>query len=136
MAATTKTTTQVNGNTVTQKRTIEVINPNQPEKRAIRKAKLRKQHTVGKLCLLFTIGCFALGTTVLPEASTLGVLFLLPGVMLTFSKKVWQGTIVSTIQELIDLLLDGWYSTKANSYEDFKLSDWLRGLFFGTENTR
>ena len=136
MAATTKTTTQGNGNTVTQKRTIEVINPNQPEKRAIRKAKLRKQHTVGKLCLLFTIGCFALGTTVLPEASTLGVLFLLPGVMLTFSKKVWQGTIVSTIQELIDLLLDGWYSTKANSYEDFKLSDWLRGLFFGTENTR
>lgn len=136
MAATTKTTTQVNGNTVTQKRTIEVINPNQPEKRAIRKAKLRKQHTVGKLCLLFTIGCFALGATVLPEASTLGVLFLLPGVMLTFSKKVWQGTIVSTIQELIDLLLDGWYSTKANSYEDFKLSDWLRGLFFGTENTR
>lgn len=136
MAATTKTTTQVNGNTVTQKRTIEVINPNQPEKCAIRKAKLRKQHTVGKLCLLFTIGCFALGTTVLPEASTFGVLFLFPGVMLTFSKKVWQGTIVSTIQELIDLLLDGWYSTKANSYEDFKLSDWLRGLFFGTENTR
>lgn len=89
MAATTKTTTQVNRNTVTQKKTIEVINPNQPEKRAIRKAKLRKQHTVGKLCLLFTIGCFALGTTVLPEASTLGVLFLLPGVMLTFSKKVW-----------------------------------------------
>nr|DAJ75654.1 MAG TPA: oligonucleotide/oligosaccharide-binding protein [Bacteriophage sp.] len=43
---------------------------------------------------------------------------------------------MSTIQELIDLLLDGWYSTKANSYEDFKLSDWLRGLFFGTENTR
>lgn len=88
MAATTKTTTTVNGNTATKK-TIEVINPNQPEKRAIRKSKLRKQHTVGKLCLLFTIGCFALGTTVLPEASTLGVLFLLPGVMLTFSKKVW-----------------------------------------------
>ena len=54
-----------------------------------RKAKLRKQHTVGKVCLLFTIGCFALGATILPEAATLGVLFLLPGVMLTFSKKVW-----------------------------------------------
>lgn len=89
MAATTKTTTQVNGNTVTQKRTIEVINPNQPKKRAIRKAKLRKQHIVGKLCLLLTIGCFTLGTTVLPEASTVGLLFLLPGVTLTFSKKVW-----------------------------------------------
>ena len=90
MAATTKTTTQVNGNTVTQaKKTIEVINPNQPEKRAIRKAKLRKQHTVGKLCLLFTAVCLGLGATILPEASTLGVLFLLPGVMLTFSKKVW-----------------------------------------------
>lgn len=90
MAAKTKTTAQVNGNTVTQaKRTIEVINPNQPEKRAIRKAKLRKQHIVGKLCLLLTIGCFTLGTTVLPEASTVGLLFLLPGVTLTFSKKVW-----------------------------------------------
>ena len=90
MAAKTTVTTQVNGNTVTQtKKTIEVINPNQPEKRAIRKAKLRKQHTVGKLCLLFTAVCLGLGATVLPEASTLGVLFLLPGVMLTFSKKVW-----------------------------------------------
>lgn len=89
MAAKTTVTTQVNGNTVTQKKTIEVINPNQPEKRAIRKAKLRKQHTVGKLCLLFTAVCLGLGTTILPEASTLGVLFLLPGVMLTFSKKVW-----------------------------------------------
>ena len=88
MAAKTTVTTQVNGNTVAKK-TIEVINPNQPEKRAIRKAKLRKQHTVGKLCLLLTIGCFALGTTVLPEASTVGLLFLLPGVTLTFSKKVW-----------------------------------------------
>ena len=91
MAAKTTVTTQVNGNTVTQtKKTIEVINPNQPEKRAIRKAKLRKQHTVGKLCLLFTAVCLGLGVTVLPEASTLGVLFLLPGVMLTFSKKVWR----------------------------------------------
>lgn len=90
MATTTKTTTRVNGNTVTQvKKTIEVINPNQPEKRAARKAKLRKQHTVGKLCLLFTIVCFALGVTILPEASSLGVLFLLPGLMLTFSRKVW-----------------------------------------------
>ena len=88
MAAKTTVTTQVNGNTVAKK-TIEVINPNQPEKRAIRKAKLRKQHTVGKLCLLLTIGCFALGTTVLPEASTVGLLFLLPGVTLTFSKKAW-----------------------------------------------
>lgn len=90
MAAKTTVTTQVNGNTVTQvKKTIEVINPNQPKKRAIRKAKLRKQHIVGKLCLLLTIGCFTLGTTVLPEASTVGLLFLLPGVTLTFSKKVW-----------------------------------------------
>lgn len=40
-----------------------------------------------------------------------------------------KGTVVSTIRELVDLLLDGWYSTEANSYEDFKLSDWLRGLF-------
>ena len=92
MAAKTTVTTQVDGNTVTQvKKTIEVINPNQPKKRAIRKAKLRKQHIVGKLCLLLTIGCFTLGTTVLPEASTVGLLFLLPGVTLTFSKKVWQG---------------------------------------------
>ena len=81
-----KVNTAVQGNTAKQ---IEVINPNQPEKRAIRKAKLRKQHTVGKLCLLFTAVCFGLGATILPEASTLGVLFLLPGVMLTFSKKVW-----------------------------------------------
>lgn len=85
MAATTKTTTQA-------KRTIEVINPNRKmrgTKEKIRKAKLRKQHIVGKLCLLLTIGCFTLGTTVLPEASTVGLLFLLPGVTLTFSKKVW-----------------------------------------------
>lgn len=40
-----------------------------------------------------------------------------------------KGTVVSSIRELVDLLLDGWYSTEANSYEDFKLSDWLRGLF-------
>ena len=90
MAATTKTTTQVNGNTVTQvKKTIEVINPNQPEKRAIRKAKLRKQHTVGKLCLLFTAACFAIGATILPEIATAGLLFVVPGLMLTFSRKVW-----------------------------------------------
>lgn len=40
-----------------------------------------------------------------------------------------KGTVVSTIRELVDLLLDDWYSTEANSYEDFKLSDWLRSLF-------
>ena len=38
-------------------------------------------------------------------------------------------TIVSTIQELIDLLLDDWYSTEANSDEDFELSNWLWDLF-------
>ena len=47
-----------------------------------------------------------------------------------------KGTVVSTIQELIDLLLDGWYSTEANSYEDFKLSDWLRGLFLELKLTK
>lgn len=95
MAATTKTTTQANGNTVTQvKRTIEVINPNRKitkrgTKEKLRKAELRTQHRWGRLCLAFTGVCFALGTTVLPEASTVGLLFLLPGVTLTFSKKVW-----------------------------------------------
>lgn len=85
----------VNGNNAKQievispERKLHVINPNVPKRKAIRKAKLRKQHTVGKLCLLLTIGCFALGTTVLPEASTVGLLFLLPGVTLTFSRKVW-----------------------------------------------
>ena len=54
-----------------------------------RKARLRRQHTVGKLCLLFTAACFAIGATVLPEAATAGLLFLVPGLMLTFSKKVW-----------------------------------------------
>lgn len=95
MAATTKTTTQVNGNTVTQvKKTIEVINPNRKitkrgTKEKLRKAKLRTQHRWGWLCLAFTGVCFGLGATVLPEASTLGVLVLLPGIMLTFSKKAW-----------------------------------------------
>ena len=36
---------------------------------------------------------------------------------------------MSSIRELVDLLLDDWYSTEVNSYEDFKLSDWLRCLF-------
>lgn len=54
-----------------------------------RKAKLRKQHTVGKLCLLFTGICFGLGATILPEAATLGLVFAVPGLMLTFSRKVW-----------------------------------------------
>lgn len=93
MAAKTTVKTQVDGNTVTQaKRTIEVINPNRKmrgTKEKIRKAKLRAQHRCGWLCLAFTGVCFALGTTVLPEASTVGLLFLLPGVTLTFSKKVW-----------------------------------------------
>ena len=40
-----------------------------------------------------------------------------------------KGTVVSTIQELIDLLLDDWYSTEANSDDDFELSNWLWDLF-------
>lgn len=90
MAAKTTVTTEANGNTVkTVKKTIEVINPYNAERRATKKAKLRKQHTAGKLCLLFTAVCFGLGATVLPEVATLGLLFLLPGLMLTFSRKVW-----------------------------------------------
>ena len=89
MAAKTTVTTQVNGNTVTKK-TIEVINPNRKmrgTKEKIRKAKLRAQHRWGWLCLAFTGVCFGLGATVLQGASTVGLLFLLPGIMLTFSKK-------------------------------------------------
>lgn len=93
MATKTTVTTQVNGNTVTQvKKTIEVINPNRKmrgTKEKIRKAKLRAQHRWGWLCLAFTGVCFGLGATVLHGASTVGLLFLLPGVTLTFSKKVW-----------------------------------------------
>lgn len=94
MAATTKTTTQVNGNTVTQvKKTIEVINPNRKitkrgTKEKLRKAKLRTQHRWGWLCLAFTGVYFTLGATVLPEAATAGLLFIIPGIMLTFSRKV------------------------------------------------
>lgn len=40
-----------------------------------------------------------------------------------------KGTVASIIQELIDLLLDDWYSTEANSDEDFELSNWLWDLF-------
>lgn len=43
---------------------------------------------------------------------------------------------MSTIQELIDLLLDGWYSTKANSDEDFELSNWLWDLFLELKLTK
>lgn len=90
-----KTILTVEGNNAKQikvispKRELHVINPNTPKKSAVRKAKLRKQHTVGKLCLLFTAVCLGVGATILPEASTLGILFLLPGIMLTFSRKVW-----------------------------------------------
>lgn len=95
MAAKTTVTTQVNGNTVVQaKKTIDVINPNRKitkrgTKEKLRKAELRTQHRWGRLCLAFTGVCFALGATIHPEASTLGLLSLLPGIMLTFSKKVW-----------------------------------------------
>lgn len=47
-----------------------------------------------------------------------------------------KGTIVSTIQELIDLLLDDWYSTEANSDEDFELSNWLWDLFLELKLTK
>ena len=49
--------------------------------------------------------------------------------LMDFEYSKVKGTVVSTIQELIDLLLDDWYSTEANSYEDFELSNWLRDLF-------
>lgn len=80
--------TAVQGNNAME---LSIINPNRKElkRKAIRKAKLRRQHTVGKLCLLFTAACFAIGATVLPEIATAGLLFVVPGLMLTFSRKVW-----------------------------------------------
>lgn len=47
-----------------------------------------------------------------------------------------KGTVVSTIQELIDLLLDDWYSTEVNSDEDFELSNWLWDLFLELKLTK
>lgn len=80
--------TAVQGNNAME---LNIINPNRKElkRKAIRKAKLRRQHTVGKLCLLFTAACFAIGATILPEIATAGLLFVVPGLMLTFSRKVW-----------------------------------------------
>lgn len=40
-----------------------------------------------------------------------------------------KGTVVSTIQELIDLLLDDWYTTEPNTDDDFEISSWLFDLF-------
>lgn len=80
--------TAVQGNNAME---LNIINPNRKElkRKAIRKAKLRRQHAVGKLCLLFTAACFAIGATILPEIATAGLLFVVPGLMLTFSRKVW-----------------------------------------------
>ena len=49
--------------------------------------------------------------------------------LMDFEYSKVNGTVVSTIQELIDLLLDDWYSTEANSDDDFELSNWLWDLF-------
>lgn len=80
--------TAVQGNNAME---LNIINPNRKElkRKAIRKAKLRRQHTVGKLCLLFTAACFVIGATILQEIATAGLLFVVPGLMLTFSRKVW-----------------------------------------------
>ena len=48
--------------------------------------------------------------------------------LMDFEYSKAKGTVVSTIQELIDLLLDDWYSTEVNSDDDFELSNWLWDL--------
>ena len=83
-----KVNTAINGNNAME---LNVINPNRKElkRKAIRKAKLRRQHHWGYALLLLTSGLFTLGATILPEAATVGLLFLVPGIALTFSRKVW-----------------------------------------------
>lgn len=46
-----------------------------------------------------------------------------------------KGTVVSTIQELIELLLDDWYTTEPNTDDDFEIANWLCDLFLGLELT-
>ena len=56
--------------------------------------------------------------------------------LMDFEYSKAKGTVVSIIQELIDLLLDDWYSTEANSDEDFELSNWLWDLFLELKLTK
>ena len=56
--------------------------------------------------------------------------------LIDFEYSKVKGTVASIIQELIDLLLDDWYSTEANSDEDFELSNWLWDLFLELKLTK
>lgn len=49
--------------------------------------------------------------------------------LMDFEYSKVKGTVVSTIQELIDLLLDDWYSTENDLETEIELSDWLWQLF-------
>lgn len=49
--------------------------------------------------------------------------------LMDFEYSKAKGTVVSTIQELIDLLLDDWYSTENDLETEIVLNDWLWQLF-------
>lgn len=49
--------------------------------------------------------------------------------LMDFEYSKAKGTVVSTIQELIDLLLDDWYATEINTDDDFEIANWLWDLF-------